>query len=322
MAKMFYTLEEAAEKLGVSTDEVKKMAEQGTMQQFRDRDKLMFKREQVEEQLAMQQTQQLDTAPDAGPAGASDSDEITIDEDVNVSAGATDTIDLIAETDTKPSGESPKSATATGISVFDADEIDAADPMARTQVTPTYSTDEELTLESVGSGSGLLDLTRESDDTSLGAVELLDDIAPAEGTVGPSGSHLGAAMPGSSTGVFEVAGGGDSAAGAAAPSGLAELEGAGAAVGHVQVVYAEEEADPVGDGLGGGIAFGMFAVLVVCLIVALPAVIRDGQVIQLTQMLGVDAEGNEMTKMYAAGMLLLCIIFGAVGFFIGKSRKG
>jgi hypothetical protein len=35
-----------------------------------------------------------------------------------------------------------------------------------------------VNLEGVGSGSGLLDLTRESDDTSLGA-ELLDEIAPS-----------------------------------------------------------------------------------------------------------------------------------------------
>jgi len=36
-----------------------------------------------------------------------------------------------------------------------------------------------LGIEGTGSGSGLLDLTRESDDTSLGA-ELLDEIAPAD----------------------------------------------------------------------------------------------------------------------------------------------
>ena len=49
----------------------------------------------------------------------------------------------------------------------------------------------KLSLESVGSGSGLLDLTRESDDTSLGA-ELLDEIYPGgtnagEGSMAASG---------------------------------------------------------------------------------------------------------------------------------------
>jgi hypothetical protein len=40
---------------------------------------------------------------------------------------------------------------------------------------------DQINLEGVGSGSGLLDLTRESDDTSLGA-ELLDEISPGGST--------------------------------------------------------------------------------------------------------------------------------------------
>ncbi len=65
-----------------------------------------------------------------------------------------------------------------GISVFDEDEIEIdVDPMAKTHVAP--SVEDQISLEGVGSGSGLLDLTRESDDTSLGA-ELLDEIYPGE----------------------------------------------------------------------------------------------------------------------------------------------
>ncbi len=65
-----------------------------------------------------------------------------------------------------------------GISVFDEDEIQIdVDPLGKTQVAP--SMEDQISLEGVGSGSGLLDLTRESDDTSLGA-ELLDEIYPGE----------------------------------------------------------------------------------------------------------------------------------------------
>ena len=49
MAKMFYTLEEASERLGLDEDAVKAMAQEGQLQQFRDRDKLMFKRDQIDE---------------------------------------------------------------------------------------------------------------------------------------------------------------------------------------------------------------------------------------------------------------------------------
>ena len=48
MAKMFYTLEEVAQKLGKSEDEVKEMARSGLIQEFRDREKLMFKVDQID----------------------------------------------------------------------------------------------------------------------------------------------------------------------------------------------------------------------------------------------------------------------------------
>jgi hypothetical protein len=67
--------------------------------------------------------------------------------------------------------------------------------MAKTQITA--SIEDQINLEGVGSGSGLLDLTRESDDTSLGA-EVLDNIeiegvgsAPGAQVGGVSGSMAG-----------------------------------------------------------------------------------------------------------------------------------
>jgi hypothetical protein len=67
---------------------------------------------------------------------------------------------------------SPKSdtvITSEGISIFDDEdlEIEAADPMAKTQIAPGL--DEQIGGEGASAGSGLLDLTREKDDTSLGA---------------------------------------------------------------------------------------------------------------------------------------------------------
>ena len=46
--KMFYTIEEAAKRLGKSVSDVEAMAESGQLQQFQDRGKQMFKREQVD----------------------------------------------------------------------------------------------------------------------------------------------------------------------------------------------------------------------------------------------------------------------------------
>ena len=55
--------------------------------------------------------------------------------------------------------------------------------------------DEDLSLEAVGSGSGLLDLTRESDDTSLGA-ELLEEVYSSDDNI---------EIPANASGLFEAA---------------------------------------------------------------------------------------------------------------------
>lgn len=302
MAKMFYTLEEAAEKLGISDDQVKQMADEGRLQQFRDRDKLMFKREQVDELFNMSRTVKID-------------DEISLASDEDVKKSETDTIDLISETSTPQpkDAKSLKSATATGISVFDADEVETADPMAKTQITSSFVTDdEELSLESVGSGSGLLDLTRESDDTSLGAVELLEDIVPGGGVDSDAkmGSGL-ASIPGSSTGIFEGAGGAESA-----PSGLADIEAAPG--GYQSVAYYAEETDPAGDGFGGGMMFGVFAVLVVIAIVVVNGL--QGHVVNITHSLAAAFDSAGSALMYFGGMAVGCFVLGILGWYLGKSR--
>ena len=46
-SKMFYTAEEAAEKLGKTVSQVLDMGKRGEIQEFRDRDKVMFKAEQI-----------------------------------------------------------------------------------------------------------------------------------------------------------------------------------------------------------------------------------------------------------------------------------
>ena len=69
MAKMFYTLEEAAQKLGVDQQAIKDMAARNELQQFRDGDKLMFKRDQVDAKSANSAS---DSAIDLADTGESD----------------------------------------------------------------------------------------------------------------------------------------------------------------------------------------------------------------------------------------------------------
>lgn len=94
-------------------------------------------------------------------------------------------------------------------------EDEGSDPAAQTAITPSG----DLSAEAMGSGSGLLDLTRESDNTSLGAV--LDEI--------PGGSLAGGSLAGGSLAGGSLAGsfqGGTLAGGALGGTRGAETVGA------------------------------------------------------------------------------------------------
>lgn len=316
MAKMFYTLEEASERLGLDTEAIKEMAANGKLQQFRDRDKLMFKREQIDSMASIDESSGGSSLgiPMADP-GPDDTDAISLAD--SMAAGA-------------PEPEDPREGT--GISVFDAGEVEPADPMAQTQVTQPQIDDEELALESVGSGSGLLDLTRESDDTSLGA-ELLDEIYPGgdtgAGATGTSGD-FGLESSVGSSGVFEGALSMDT--GTSGPSGLEnlveadntgsmDLPGAGvtasASAGGAAKAYAPAEAaDPAGSALGAGLLIGAMIALVIGLIVIAAAL--AGSRSALTGML-VESGGNASNVMFLCiGLAVLSAVLGGVGFVLGK----
>ena len=167
MSKMYYTAEEAAAKLGVSAEELEQMVRDEQLRVFKDGQRNMYMATEVDAQApptAQGEEEEVELTPAAAPAGeAGGSEDFTI--------------------------------TSQGISIFDEEdlEIESADPSAKTQIAP--SIEDQIAVEGVGSGSGLLDLTRESDDTSLGA-EVLDHIdlegeAAAAPAVAAGGSVMG-----------------------------------------------------------------------------------------------------------------------------------
>ena len=309
MAKMFYTLEEASERLGLDAEAIKEMAASGKLQQFRDRDKLMFKREQID-QLASPG----DSAADGSSLGIPLADPGPDD---------TDAISL-ADSMAAGSGEPEDPKEGTGISVFDAGEVEPADPMAQTQVTQPQIDDEELALESVGSGSGLLDLTRESDDTSLGA-ELLDEIYPGGGDTGVSSSaDFGLESSVGSSGVFE--GALSMETGASGPSGLENLSDTGdpgsmdmplggMATGGSAAYAMVDDSDPAGSALGAGLLIGATAALIIGLVVVAAAI--AGGRSTLTGMLVTDS-GSSNLMFLCLGLLVVSLLLGGVGFMLSK----
>ena len=232
MAKMFYTLDETRAALGKNEEDIKQLTREGRLREFRDGPRLMFKADQVEQlkaELGGAGLDQVDLAPsDSGaPIGLVDSrgasgsgigialsdqdapgmsgsgmqmqmkDDTALAQDLGLSGsvgGMPSPRSGIGGT-MSGTGLSGTAGVRGGVNVFSADDsVEHADPAAQTAITPVG---DQVNLEGVGSGSGLLDLTRESDDTSLGA-ELLDEIAPgaAKRPGGRRGTDSGIAAAG------------------------------------------------------------------------------------------------------------------------------
>ncbi len=308
MAKMFYTLEEAAQRLGVDTEKVKEMAANGEIQQFRDRDKLMFKRDQIDSLAGG--SGDSDSGSPIPLVPSDDTDAISLaDTSMSSKAGLTST------------GTNAGTGTGSGMSVFGPDEVEPVDPLAQTAVTnPMADTaqGDDLSLESVGSGSGLLDLTRESDDTSLGA-ELLDEIYP-----GGTNAGEGSLASGIGTGVFESAismetGAGGTATGSMTNlqgSAMPEMGGAAGGVGGAGVAIAAYDAgvDSAGSGLGAGLLLGAMISLIIALIVTVSAI--AGVKSTITTMMTSD---GMMYGIWCGGLLVASLIFGGIGMMLGKA---
>jgi len=271
MAKMFYTLEETAEILGKSTSEVKGMVTSGKLKEFRDKDSLIFKKEQVD-LLAHKEDDGIPLADSKGGSGLT----LSLED----SGGGSGGIQI---------DESPKEKS--GISIFDTEDLDTADPSAVTQVSNTGQ--QELTMESVGSGSGLLDLTREGDDTSLGA-DLLEDVYQGDESGGSEGDTQAA------SGLFESTSAPSDVSAGAAMAGMGAM-----------AMIAAEPYDGAGSGMVGGAALGAIAVLAVAITALLLALVGVGEnpVVNLVS-------GNGMMWLgIGAVVIVVCTI---IGWLLGK----
>ncbi len=182
MAKMFYTATEAAEKLGKTEDDLKALAREGKLREFRDAGKVNYKTADID-RLA-EESGNASAGSSSAPVeieleSPEDSSEIMLepveDSSIELSPSGTDILEMdsVEFDDTAVGAQlnEGSSVPSVGISVFDDDADDETDPLAKTAVTDLAG----MALEDSGSGSGIMDLGRESDDTSLGQ-ELLDEI--------------------------------------------------------------------------------------------------------------------------------------------------
>jgi len=178
-----------------------------------------------------------------------------------------------------------------GINVFGEDSVEHADPLAQTAISPAG---DQVNLDAVGSGSGLLDLTRESDDTSLGA-ELLDEIAPG---TGKAAKRPGATPSESAVGTG-VAGLAEPRRGVTAPPVYVEAADAGSA------------------GLGAAaLGAGLFTLVG---FLALFSGVFNTRPTLMTQIAGEPATGRSIWIILGIGAVV-AVIFGVFGLIAGKRR--
>jgi hypothetical protein len=282
MAKMFYTLDEAKSALGKNEEEIKQLTREGRLREFRDGPRLMFKADQIDllagsdEETGDVHLELADSHAGSGLSGrSSGASGLDIKEDSGI--GLAD------------------SREGTGISVFDTGhggEEHGGNGATRAAAGDTAvgmeAVDDELSLESVGSGSGLLDLTRESDDTSLGA-ELLEEVYSSDENI---------EIPANASGLFEAASG-DAAT---------EVRPGAMAMPMMVEVY-----DGAGSGLGAGLLIGALASMICVAIVAFVGL--SGAYPQLAAMFA----GN--LWVWFGGLLGITIVCGLIGLFLGKASE-
>ena len=320
MAKMFYTLEETKSALEKSEEEIKQFSREGRLREFRDGPRLMFKADQVE-QLRNDLEHGVSRADlggsDSGAAigmqdiGASGSGVISLaDTDFGKSPGAAllkdDTalasdLGLSGSVGGLPSpgksGSGSGSGSRGGVTVFDVDDSARPDPSAQTAIGSGMQ--HQMSLESAGSGSGLLDLTKESDDTSLGA-ELLDEMGP------------GASGMGSMGGTGRRPAIGDSGIGSGI--GSEQLTGASNARSRVAQPVFVEAKDPLAEAFGwlslGGSLIVLFGGFVVANAVfgVHPQMVRD-----------IIKDQKEM--IFLIGAAVGCVLLFGIGWIIGKATR-
>jgi len=248
MAGMFYSLEEAVEKLNMTEEQLKELVGEGKLREFRDGSNVLFKVDEVEALMSGTSVTASEEAP-AAVEEKTEEDEISLvpeaaapetampdttapeiqAPDTTVPETAAPEVPVpeprvpeppVPETTTPevsvPEATAPETAvpeiavpeitedTAAGEELTDADTVAAEqgiNVLGETDSSERQATDdtkvetkdttaeasleeieEDVNLDTFGSGSGLLDLSLQADDTSLGGI--LDEIYTSEGEEG------------------------------------------------------------------------------------------------------------------------------------------
>jgi excisionase family DNA binding protein len=187
MAGMFYSLREAAKKLGISEEQVKGLVREGRLREFRDGSNVLFKVDEVESLTSDTSIIALKKKPE-GSEDETDEDEISLKPETTGGPAAGGEL---TDADTAVAGKGINVLGETN-SGYQLTEDTMAETKGVTEETSLEKIEEDVSLDTFGSGSGLLDLSLQADDTSLGGI--LDEIYTPEAGEGKEASKEGSAM--------------------------------------------------------------------------------------------------------------------------------
>ncbi|MCX5634504.1 MAG: helix-turn-helix domain-containing protein, partial [Planctomycetota bacterium] len=191
MAGMFYSLKEVADKLNKTEEQVKEIVHQGRLREFRTGgSEVLFKIDEVEALMSDTRIMATQKAPAEEKPQLQPQAKPEPAEEPQV---LEDEISLAPETE-EPAAKGPDlsdgdTIASEGIDVLGETNKDyqmAEDTLGETKLDPAKTTplssdeaslekiEQDANLDTFGSGSGLLDLSLQADDTSLGGI--LDEI--------------------------------------------------------------------------------------------------------------------------------------------------
>lgn len=310
---MFYSIKEVAEKLGKSEDEVRQIVKGGRLREFRDGPNLLFKVDEVNSLLsdtsfmAVNKPSETPAPAKSEEAGA---DEISLAPETPAPTEKADEELMLTDADTQIVDDGIKVLGDTdSLSKEGSDEtfkgVDET-PDSPGKEASLEEIEKDASLDTFGSGSGLLDLSLQADDTSLGGI--LDEIyTPGGEGKAPAAGEPAAASAEAEGSAMEVAAEADQMLSAdqfhetpmAAPAAAA-------------MMYAEAAPDAMSNALGVMLFIPFIAVIytIIAAISALSSVTPD--IVKMSQ---------GFIWYIAIGMAVASILIAIVGMVMSGEKK-
>ncbi|MGD1042262.1 MAG: hypothetical protein ABR913_04265 [Sedimentisphaerales bacterium] len=210
MAGMFYSIQEVAAKLGKTEDEVRQIVKSGQLREFRDGPNLLFKVDEVNSLLSDTSFTGVKPTPatekPAAPKSAeAEAEDILLAPDTpdkeDKELQLTDADTQIVEEGIKVLGDTDSLAKEGSEETFKSSGETPASPGKEASLEEI---EKDVSLDTFGSGSGLLDLSLQADDTSLGGI--LDEIyTPGTGGEGKAPAEAKPAVAEAAGSAMEIA---------------------------------------------------------------------------------------------------------------------